>query len=63
MPRHQEGDDTNLLDEAGLCTKGGCSLSDLALCMALVRVMLITLGTLLMQDAAALEKDPETQEL
>lgn len=32
MPYHQEGDDPNLLEEAGLCNKGGCSLSDLALC-------------------------------
>lgn len=56
MPERQEGDDPNLLDEAGLRNKGGCSLSDLALCMTLISVRHITLGALLMQGAAAPEK-------
>lgn len=58
MPEHQEGDDPNLPNEAGLCNKGGCGLSDLALCMTLTSVRHITLGTLLMQGAE--EKGPET---
>ena len=60
MPDHQEGDDPNFLDEAGLCNKGGCRLPDLALCMTLISERHITLGTLLMQGTAALQKDPET---
>lgn len=63
MPHHQEGDNPNLLEEAGLCNKGGCSLSDLALCNDCCLSKAHHLGRIANTAPKLLMQDTETEEL